>query len=121
MDASPGARMTTITKIASTRGVLAMALAGGRPAQAGSFARDDYGGWPSELVERPLTLAEDLGQLDVPVIFNLTSGSLWKPVTMPLRLVYGATSDVTLAVTHQTGLCLSGTASGCAKLYNDVG
>ena len=80
----------TITKITSAMGALAVALAGARPAQAHGFGGDAYGGgsWPTELVERPLTLAEDLVQLDVPVAFNLTSGSLWKPVTMPLRLAY---------------------------------
>jgi len=112
-----------IRKIASVMGALAITLAAARPAQAHSYARDTYGSgsWPSALVERPLTLAEDLGQLDVPVTFNLTDGSVWKPVTMPLRLAYGFTSDVTVAVTHQTGFCLSGISNGCAKLYNDVG
>ena len=99
-----------IRKIASVMGALAITLAAARPAQAHSYARDTYGSgsWPSALVERPLTLAEDLGQLDVPVTFNLTDGSVWKPVTMPLRLAYGFTSDVTVAVTHQTGCwCIS--------------
>jgi hypothetical protein len=46
---------------------------------------------------------------------------VWKPVTMPLRLSYGVTSDVTFAVTHQTGFCLSGASNGCPKVYNDIG
>lgn|SRR5919108_1175852 len=110
-------------RIAPVLGALAIAQAAAPAAQARSFGRDDYdsGNWPSELVERPLTLADGLGQLDVPVNFNLTDGSVWKPVTMPLRLSYGVTSDVTFAVTHQTGFCLSGIANGCPKLYNDVG
>lgn len=92
-------------------------------AQARSYGRDEYGSgnWPSQIIERPLTLAEDLGQLDVPVVFNLADSSMWKPLFIPARLAYGVNSDVTLAVTHQVGFCLSGTTNGCPKLYNDVG
>jgi hypothetical protein len=112
-----------IRRIASAIVAAAVAQAVAPPAHARSYLRDNYGSgnWPSELVERPLTLAEDLTQFDIPVNFNLTDGSLWKPVTMPVRLSYGVTSDVTFAVTHQTGFCLSGPANGCAKVYNDVG
>jgi hypothetical protein len=112
-----------IRRTVSAIGALAIALLAAGQAQARSYGRDEYGSgnWPSELVERPLTLAEDLGELDVPVVFNLTDGYVWKPVFMPVRLAYGVNSDFTLAVTHQIGFCLGGTPNGCAKLYNDVG
>ena len=103
--------------------VLAIALSAAVRAQARSYGRDEYGSgnWPSEIIERPLTLAQDLAQLDVPVVFNLIDSTMWKPVFIPARLAYGVNSDVTLAVTHQVGFCLSGPTNGCPKLYNDVG
>ena len=112
-----------ITRGISTIGALAIALSAAIPAQARTYGRDEYGSgnWPSEFIERPLTLAEDLGQLDVPVAFNLTESNMWKPLFIPARLAYGMNSDVTLAVTHQVGFCLSGATNGCPKLYNDVG
>ncbi|HXN54882.1 MAG TPA: hypothetical protein VN874_01340 [Myxococcales bacterium] len=114
-------------RLFSGAGLLALALSIGGAAQAESarssdstevYTRDD---WPDELVKRPLTLAEDLTQIDLPVVFNLTKDFVGKPVTIPLRLAYGVTDGFTLAITHQTGLCLGGTSNGCAKVYNDVG
>lgn len=96
----------------------AAAAQGTRYGRGESYTKDS---WPEELVKRPLTLAEGLGQLDVPVIFNLSSDQVGKPVFVPLRLAYGVTSTATLAITHETGLCLTGTSNGCAKVYNDVG
>lgn len=112
-----------ITRSMSAIGVLAIALSAAVRAQARSYGRDEYGSgnWPSEIIERPLTLAQDLAQLDVPVVFNLIDSTMWKPVFIPARLAYGVNSDVTLAVTHQVGFCLSGPTNGCPKLYNDVG
>ncbi|GAC1596203.1 MAG: hypothetical protein NVS4B10_05080 [Myxococcales bacterium] len=108
-------------------GLLAVALstAGAVQAQSArsygtgaSYSRDT---WPAEIVQRPLTLAEGLGQVDVPVAFNLSSGSAGKPIFVPLQLAYGVTEAFTLALTHQVGLCLSGTSNGCPKVYNDIG
>src|SRR5207244_1230135 len=111
-----------ITRSMSAIAVLAMAVAAAVRAQARSYGRDEYGSgnWPSEIIERPLTLAQDLAQLDVPVVFNLIDSTMWKPVFIPERLAYGVNSDVTLAVTHQVGFCLNRPTNGYLKLYNDV-
>ena len=89
-----------ITRSMSAIAVLAIALSAAVRAQARSYGRDEYGSgnWPSEIIERPLTLAQDLAQLDVPVVFNLIDSTMWKPVFIPARLAYGVNSDVTLAV-----------------------
>ncbi len=102
---------------------LALSLAGAAQAQSSraydsTYTRDN---WPDELVKRPLTLAEGLTQIDLPVAFNLSKDSAGKPVFIPLHLAYGVTDGFTLALTHQIGLCLSGTSNGCPKVYNDVG
>jgi hypothetical protein len=111
--------------IRSLIAVLGLSLSIGAAASAqGRYGRGDVvtkDSWPDELVKRPLTLAEGLGQLDVPVVFNLSTNDVGKPVFVPLRLAYGVTDTTTLAITHQIGLCLTGTSNGCAKVYNDIG
>jgi hypothetical protein len=116
-----------MSRLLSGTGLLALLLSIGGGAQAQSArsapATEEYtrDSWPDELVKRPLTLAEDLAQIDLPVAVNLTKNVVGKPVFIPLQIAYGVTDGFTLAITHQTGLCVSGTSNGCAKVYNDVG
>ena len=44
-----------------------------------------------------------------------------KPINLPLALWYGITDELQFGLVHGTGLCLTGTDSGCAKVYNDLG
>ncbi|HYY51233.1 MAG TPA: hypothetical protein VE755_00105 [Myxococcales bacterium] len=104
--------------------LLALCIAGSAAAQG----RRTYGSdlptadtWPDEVIRRPLTLADGLGELSVPVVLNLTTDQVAKPVFIPARLSYGVTDAVTLSVIHAVGLCLTGTSNGCPKAYNDVG
>jgi len=89
-----------------------------RTYQHDTYTKDN---WPDELVKRPLTLAQGMGQLDIPVVINLSTDEVGKPVFIPLSLLYGVTDSVTVGITHQTGLCLTGTSNGCPKVYNDIG
>lgn len=100
--------------------VLALTLAGAAQAQRSRYD-NTVDNWPEELVKRPLTLFEGLTEIEVPVAFNLSTGSAGKPVFIPLQLAYGVTDSFTLAITHQIGLCLGGSSNGCAKVYNDIG
>jgi hypothetical protein len=102
---------------------LSLSICGAAGAQGAGAGGESYTteNWPDELVRRPLTLAEGLGQLDVPVVVNLSTDEVGKPVFIPLHLAYGVTSTATLAITHAIGLCVTGTSNGCDKVYNDVG
>ena len=102
---------------------LSLSICGAAAAEATGSGEGSYtkASWPEELVKRPLTLAEGLGQLDVPVVVNLSTDEVGQPVFIPLNLAYGVTSTATVAITHAIGLCLTGTSNGCDKVYNDVG
>src|SRR4051812_32455175 len=64
---------------------------------------------------------------------NLSSGGTFKPVSISPDLWYGITDDITAGVVHSavgtTGfiggvgesLCLTGSSSGCADLYQNAG
>jgi len=102
-----------------------MSIAGAAGAQryrvasdAPAITKDD---WPDPVLERPLTLAQGLAQLSLPVTFNLSTDAVGKPVYVPAILAFGVTDGFTLAITHDTGVCLSGTSNGCPKVYNDIG
>lgn len=101
---------------------LLLTIAAGAKAE-GSYGSDVYtkDTWPSELVKRPLTLSRGLAQVDLPLVFNLSTDAVGSPVFIPAQLSYGVTDAATVAITHGLGLCLSGTSNGCAKVYNDIG
>ena len=91
----------------------ALAFAGTAHAQSG---------YPDAYALRPLQLPTGMVQLKVPVIINLSKGSVAKPVFIPLELRLGLTSELELRVFHPVhGLCVSGQAKGCGRVYNDVG
>jgi len=80
------------------------------------------GGYPDAYALRPLQLPTGMVQLKVPVIMNLSKGSVAKPVFIPLELRLGLTSELELRLFHPAfGLCVSGQAKGCGRVYNDVG
>ena len=80
------------------------------------------GGYPDEYALRPLQLPTGTVQLKVPVIINLSKGSVGSPVFIPFELRLGLTSDLELRIFHPGhGLCVSGRAKGCGRVYNDVG
>jgi len=78
-------------------------------------------GYPDEYALRPLQLPTGLVQLKVPVIVNLAKGQVGSPVFIPLELRLGLTSDLELRLFHPVhGLCVSGHAKGCGRVYNDL-
>jgi len=80
------------------------------------------GGYPDEYAVRPLQLPTGMVQLKVPVIVNMSKGSVGSPVFIPFELRLGLTSDLELRIFHPGhGLCVSGRAKGCDPVYNDVG
>jgi hypothetical protein len=78
-------------------------------------------GWPSEITRRPLTLARDMLELNVPLDVTLSAGRVGQPTFFAPSLYYGVTDALTVGVRHFLGLCLSGSAHGCPKTYNDLG
>jgi len=86
---------------------------------AGSvYTKESY---PVALVDRPLTLAAGMLEIDVPVNIEMSKDRFGKPVSIAPSLYYGVGDSVTVGIFHETGLCLTGTDNGCAKVYNDVG
>lgn len=78
-------------------------------------------GWPTEITRRPLTLARDMLELVVPLDVTLTARHAFEPVFLPPSLSYGVTDALTLGLRHFVGFCLSGSAHGCRKTYQDLG
>ena len=80
------------------------------------------GGYPDEYALRPLQLPAGMVQLKVPVIVNLSRGSVASPVTIPFELRLGLSSELEVRLFHPVnGLCVSGQAKGCGRVYNDLG
>lgn len=53
---------------------------------------------------------------------NVSEDRAFKPVYVAPHFYWGASSQVTLGITHQRGLCLTGPDGGCGdRPYNDVG
>jgi len=105
--------------------MLSVSIAGAARAQRYGAAAEPYAitkdEWPDEVLRRPLTLAQGLAQLTLPVTLNLSNGSEGQPVYVPAILAFGVTDAFTVAINHDTGICLSGTSNGCPKVYNDIG
>lgn len=76
---------------------------------------------------QPLTLAPQALELSLGVELNLSRDHVAEPASLPLDVRYGLTESWTLALIHSHaalgeigsgyGLCLTGTASGCATVY----
>jgi hypothetical protein len=77
--------------------------------------------WPINMVDRPLGVSAGMLQGDINGITTLTKDAAGKPVTLPLAVWYGITSQLQFGLVHSNGLCLSGKENGCGKVYDDVG
>jgi hypothetical protein len=88
--------------------LVATALAGTARAQTA---------YPDEYALRPLLLPTEMLQLRVPVVINLSAGSVGSPVNIPFEIRLGLTDELELWLFHPgNGLCLK----GCGKHYNDL-
>ena len=77
--------------------------------------------WPLELTKRPITLAKGMLEIQGTIGINLAESAIGKPFNISPDIYYGVSDKLSVGLTHGTGLCLSGTDGGCAKVYNDVG
>jgi len=120
--------MTRLTTIA-----LASALAGASSAAlADAPAAADA---PNTATTNDNSLVVPKGKLvlDAFLEMDLSSGAVFKPVSLTPDLWYGVNDDVTVGLVHSgegaTGfigaignsLCLTGSSNGCAHFYDDVG
>jgi len=106
-------RITAMRKLAPALSLAALAFT--------STAHAQGGGYPDAYALRPLQLPTGMVQLKVPVIINLSKGSVASPVFIPFELRLGLTSDLELRIFHPVhGLCVSGHAKGCDRVYNDL-
>jgi hypothetical protein len=73
--------------------------------------------YPDEYALRPLLLPTEMLQARVPVVINLSAGSVGSPVNIPFEIRFGLTDDLELRLFHPgNGLCLK----GCSRHYNDL-
>lgn len=77
--------------------------------------------WPKALGDRPLTRAKGMIEIHGDVFINLSESAVAKPIAIAPDIWYGVSDKLTVGLTHNLGLCLTGTDNGCAKVYNDVG
>lgn len=77
--------------------------------------------WPKAAGDRPLTLAKGMIEIHGDVYVNLGADRVAKPIAIAPDIWYGVSDKLSVGLTHNLGLCLTGTDNGCAKLYNDVG
>lgn len=77
-------------------------------------------GWPIEVTRRPLTLAEGMLEVTVPLGIGLSKDHSGKPLTLAPSAYYGLTDALTVGLRHDQGFCLSG-GPECQKVYADVG
>jgi hypothetical protein len=80
-----------------------------------------------------LTLPKGRAIIDAYLGIGLSNGAAFKPISISPDVWYGATDELTVGLVHSavgatgfiggvgTSLCLSGTGSGCGKLYPNVG
>ena len=77
-------------------------------------------GWPSEVTRRPLTLAEGMIEVTVPLGIGLSKDRGGKPITLSPSVYYGVSDGLTVGLRHFAGLCFSGTPD-CPRAYEDLG
>jgi hypothetical protein len=76
-------------------------------------------GWPVEVTRRPLTLAESMIEVTVPLGIGLSRDRSGRPITLSPSLYYGVSDGLTVGIRHFAGLCFSGTPD-CPRVYEDV-
>lgn len=89
-------------------------------AQESAILQSDRENWPFELTRRPLTLAQGMFELWLPLNFDLSSGADGEPIFLNPSLMFGMSDRWTLGVRHLRGLCLSGEDDGCPEVYDDI-
>jgi len=110
---------TICTSLAVALGIVSGAVATASADQSQGY---DASNWPLGLVDRPLVPAK--GMLEVrgdTLRVNLSKGSAFEPISVAPDIYYGIKESWTVGLTHQTGICLTGSSGGCAKTYNDLG
>jgi hypothetical protein len=76
-------------------------------------------GWPSEVTRRPLTLAEGMIEVTVPLGIGLSQDRGGKPITLSPSVYYGVNDGLTVGIRHFAGLCFSGSPD-CPRVYEDL-
>ena len=76
-------------------------------------------GWPSEVTRRPLTLAQGMLEVTVPLGIGLDKDVAGKPIFLSPTIYYGVSDAFTVGIRHFQGLCVSG-GPECPKVYADV-
>jgi hypothetical protein len=80
-----------------------------------------------ELTRRRYTLPdgrfEITGEPARPTVvrIGMSRGTEGRPVYVAPHFYWGVTDRLTLGITHERGLCVSGRDDGCARVYDDVG
>ncbi|GAB4533401.1 MAG: hypothetical protein Tsb0020_49310 [Haliangiales bacterium] len=101
--------------------LLAAAVLAAAPSAA--HADEEYfsGSWPLRLVERPLVLGANMFELRGETLrINMSKDSIGDPISLAPDLFYGVTDKLTVGVTHERGICISG--DGCNDtIYDDLG
>src|SRR5678816_1588593 len=77
--------------------------------------------WPTELNDQPLVMSANMFQIHLDAFVNLSDNAAGKPVAFAPDIFYGITDRLTVGLTHNVGLCVTGETNGCTKVYNDVG
>ncbi|MBL0214243.1 MAG: hypothetical protein IPQ07_10175 [Myxococcales bacterium] len=91
---------------------------GGGGEMMGTYTKET---WPLAAVERPINIAKGMIEIRADVFVNLSKDAVAKPFAIAPDIYYGVSDKLMVGLTHNTGLCLSGTDGGCGKVYNDVG
>ena len=79
-------------------------------------------GWPLAFVKRPAVIPQGMLEIRGDTLrMNLSKGAAFEPISLAPEVFYGIKKGWVLGVTHDTGMCLTGTDGGCPKAYNDVG
>lgn len=111
-------------RLAAALGAALFASVGARAAESEGSVLDqpvEKEGWPTEITHRPLTLARGMLEVMVPLDVTLSARRAGEPVFLAPSLYYGVTDALTLGLRHFAGLCVSGSAHGCRKTYQDLG
>jgi len=77
--------------------------------------------WPQSFNERPLTLAKGMIEIRGDVFVNLSKDAAGEPISIAPDVYYGVSDKLSVGLTHNLGICITGEDGGCAKVYNDVG
>jgi|RhiMethySRZTD1v2_1073278.scaffolds.fasta_scaffold15007_2 hypothetical protein len=94
---------------------LALALSFAVPAHAEEFTHRSY--------TLPDGAFEITGEPARPKVLgiNLSKDQAGQPVYVAPHFYWGVSDPVTIGITHDRGLCLTGEDGGCPRLYDDVG